>query len=111
MKQKITSPRYDKTFFEEMEIMNKQDAEFDISNTVEDLAEYAHNAWAGWMECLFSKCEPSFDKDGYDAMIIPNDLCERWFRQMATPYNELPENEKKSDRQEADKILSILRIK
>ncbi len=76
---------------------------------VENLAEYAHGSWSGWMEYLFSKCEPSFDSNGYDALIIPNEFLERWARQMNTPYGNLPENEKESDRKEARKILEITR--
>jgi hypothetical protein len=33
---------------------------------------------------------------------------ERWKRQMETPYTDLSEGEKESDRAEADKMLEIL---
>ena len=71
----------------------------------EALAEYAHEAWSGWMKYLFSKCRIWPD---VGTAIIPKCLVERWQRQMGTPYAELPESEKASDREEADKMLAIL---
>lgn len=69
----------------------------------EQLAEYAHEAWAGWMRYLFEKCE-----DGPNGTEnIPGWAVERWRRQMHTPYADLPEHEKESDRAEADKMLAI----
>lgn len=69
----------------------------------EALADYAHEAWSGWMKYLFSK---SIEHAG-GAVLIPADLVARWRRQMDTPYADLPENEKRSDRREADKILTV----
>jgi hypothetical protein len=72
-------------------------------NTREQLAAYAHEAWSGWMEYLFSKC----DKQKYE-LIIPAWAVERWGRQMHTPYADLSDKEKESDRAEADKMLAII---
>lgn len=69
----------------------------------EALAAYAHDAWAGWMRYMFSKCEPHGD-----SLLIPGWAVERWRRQMVTEYAELPESEKASDRAEADKMISII---
>ena len=71
----------------------------------EALAAYAHTAWSGWMEYLFSKCIGP-ESDG--GLIIPRDSVDRWLRQANTAYADLPEEEKESDRAEADKILAIL---
>lgn len=71
---------------------------------VEELAEYAHSAWAGWMDYLFSKSE--FVDGG--SVLIPADLVKRWRRQAATPYHFLPEGEKESDRKEARRMLEII---
>lgn len=68
----------------------------------EELAAYAHEAWAGWMRYLFSKCLKESD-----GVKIPQALVDRWTRQMQTPYAELPENEKESDRVEALKMQAI----
>lgn len=69
----------------------------------ESLAAYAHEAWAGWMEYLFSRSQKSAD----GSVTIPPDLVARWERQMATTYADLPEGEKESDRAEAIKIMRV----
>jgi hypothetical protein len=70
----------------------------------EKLAAYAHKAWAGWMDYLFEKS--TLNPDG--TVTIPAWAVERWKRQAKTPYAELPENEKESDRKEADFMLAII---
>lgn len=78
----------------------------------EALAAYAHDAWSGWVTYMFEKMAP---------LIIPIDTrtfiehptaveaFARWHRQMTTPYEDLPEYEKESDRREADKMIAIFR--
>ena len=72
----------------------------------EELAAYAHKAWSGWMEYLFKKSE--FNSQ-HGTVTIPQWACERWGRQSKTPYADLPEKEKESDRKEADKMLVIMK--
>jgi len=67
------------------------------------LADYAHEAWSGWMAYLYRKS--TINKDG--TMIIPKWAVDRWTMLINTPYKELPEEMKKSDREEADKIIKI----
>jgi len=74
-----------------------------LVSTRELLSDYAHEAWCGWMKYMFSKAE--INEDG--TWTMPKWAVERWQRQMNTKYNDLPEEEKKSDREEADKMLSI----
>lgn len=82
----------------------------------EALAEYAHEAWSGWMKYLFGKGERrgqfSADPTKYSEIevvwIMPAWAVERWTRQMNTSYADLPESEKESDRQEADRMLAIV---
>jgi hypothetical protein len=69
----------------------------------EALADYAHEAWSGWMKYMFGK--GSQNNDG--SILLPWSVVERWTRQMNTKYQDLPESEKESDRQEADKMLAI----
>lgn len=69
----------------------------------ERLAEYAHEAWAGWMEYLFEKST----EVGDGCVEIPQWAVERWTRQWSTSYEDLPEEEKESDRAEADRMISI----
>lgn len=72
----------------------------------EALAEYAHNAWAGWMKYLFEKSIQNAD----GTVTIPAWAVERWTRQMTTHYINLPEEEKKSDRTEADIMLDMFKL-
>ena len=68
----------------------------------EDLAELCHTQWSGWMKYLFSK---STMKDG--ECIIPRWATDRWLRQSATDYHNLTNDEKESDRKEADKFIVL----
>jgi hypothetical protein len=71
---------------------------------IEQLAHYEHESWARWMQYLFSKCI----RDEDDDYVIPRALVERWQRQADTPYAELSEQEKESDREEVRRILPII---
>lgn len=73
----------------------------------EKVAALQHEQWSGWMEYLFSKCLQSAKGTGED-VVIPSEFAQLWVRQMQTPYMELPDNEKESDRIEADKYLPII---
>jgi hypothetical protein len=69
----------------------------------EALAELAHSQWSGWIKYMFSKCEKTDD----GRLIIPKWAVDRWTRQAHASYSELSEDEKDSDRTEADKFLAI----
>ena len=71
---------------------------------LEKLAERAHSSWSHWMNYLFSKS--SKQSDG--SIVIPATLVERWQRQMNTPYSLLSEQEKQSDRNQAEAILPLI---
>jgi len=71
----------------------------------EALAEQAHDSWSGWMIYLFQ--ESIQNPDG--TVTIPLKMVTRWTRQMQTPYGELSEKEKDSDRKEADEYIRVLR--
>jgi len=70
------------------------------------LAEYAHKAWSGWMLYLFEKSAKNDD----GTVTIPAWAVQRWRRQMTTEFDDLPGEEQRSDYDEADEILSIMRI-
>jgi hypothetical protein len=72
---------------------------------IEQLADKEHASWARWMEYLFSRCKGHFD----GSATIPADLVERWLRQINTPYAQLSDQEKQSDRDEVEHILPIIR--
>ncbi|HKI83758.1 MAG TPA: hypothetical protein VKA63_05415 [Candidatus Krumholzibacteria bacterium] len=68
------------------------------------LAEYAHDAWSGWMKYLFAKSEHNSD----GTVTIPKWAVDRWRRQSETEYADLPKGEQRSDLDEADAILGVL---
>lgn len=70
----------------------------------EALAALAHEQWSGWMRYLVGRSR-ALSGGG---VLIPAELAARWRRQMATAYAQLPEEEKASDRAEADRVLDLL---
>lgn len=78
--------------------------------TVERLAAIEHERWAGWMRHLFSKCGSVWHRDGGTTgeQAIPLWAVVNWTRQMNTPYADLTEEEKESDRAEVRKTLAAL---
>ena len=69
----------------------------------EALADLCHRQWSGWMDYLFGK--GTFNDDG--TWTMPVWAVKRWRGQMMTPYAELSEEEKDSDRAEADRFLGV----
>jgi hypothetical protein len=70
----------------------------------EQLADQEHERWSRWMTYLFSKCKVA---EGGN-LLIPHESVKHWLRQIETPYSELSEEEKDSDKKEADNTLRLL---
>jgi len=70
----------------------------------ERLAALTHERWGRWMRYVFLK---GTQDEGGETVISYRDT-DCWMRQMKTPYADLPENEKDSDREEADRMLALL---
>ena len=68
------------------------------------LAALAHEQWSGWMKYQFSKGRQNKNS----TWTMPAWAVERWMRQMNTPYSDLSDDERASDRAEADKMLALL---
>ena len=77
-----------------------------MSEIREQLAGLEHEQWVGWMNYLFEK---SIERED-GSVTIPAELVERWKRQINTPYANLSDSEKESDREIADKVLRIIKI-
>ena len=77
------------------------------AETREEIAAIQHEQWSGWMDYLFSKCLQPESKDG--SLLIPPWAVKRWTRQMATKYSDLSNNEKESDRVEADRYADLIK--
>lgn len=75
-----------------------------MERMVDELANVEHERWAHWQRYLHSKCVS--DDDG--SLTIPAELVERWELQMNTPYSELSEAEKESDREQVRRYLPII---
>ncbi|MGM3309599.1 RyR domain-containing protein [Anabaena sp. WFMT] len=68
----------------------------ELSSTIrEKLAELEHIQWAHWTAYMLDNLTP--------------ENIERWRQQINTPYSELSDKEKDSDRKWADKVLKILK--
>ena len=62
-------------------------------------ADVEHEIWSSWMRYMFT-CG-TINDDG--TWTMPKGKVERWQRQMKTPYSELTEREKDSDREQVRK--------
>lgn len=71
-----------------------------IDEVREALAALAHEQWSAWMRYQFRR--------QLVGGVMTRDDSTRWRRQMTTPYAELPESEKESDRKEADRVLALV---
>ncbi len=73
------------------------------SELLEKVAELCHDQWCNWMNYLFSR------SGTYEGQLrVTVDSSVRWRRQMRTPYAELSEEERDSDRKEARKFLECI---
>lgn len=75
-------------------------------NFVETGAALEHARWARWQKYLHSRGIVDNKGEGY--LCIPMGLIKHWERQIETPYSELSESEKESDRKEAREYLPLL---
>lgn len=72
----------------------------------EALAAEIHEIWAHWMKYLFSVGHVNpLD----NSVRLPTNSVFHWRKQMETPYAQLSEREKESDRHQADKIIAVLK--
>jgi hypothetical protein len=74
----------------------------------EQLAAIEHTRWSDWQKYMHSKLEYGKDNDGNVVMFIPTGLLNHWESQIATPYDQLTESEKDSDREQVDRYLPII---
>ena len=71
----------------------------------EQIADVQHAIWSHWMAYMFT-CG-TFNEDG--SWTMPAAKALRWQRQALTEYADLTEKERESDRDQADKVLNVLR--
>ena len=75
----------------------------DQDQLFEKLAAIEHERWADWQKYMHSKCH----RNG-GALVIPTVLVEQWERQISTPYAELSEEEKESDRDQVRRYWDLI---
>lgn len=75
-----------------------------LDGMLEDLAAIEHERWAHWQSHVHSHGVQRAD----GSLLIPADLVQRWNRQITTPYAELSESEKESDREQVRRYLSAI---
>jgi hypothetical protein len=71
---------------------------------LETLAAIEHDRWAHWQRYMHAQCRPGAD----GALVIPAELVARWTQQLSTPYIELPEPQKESDREQVRRYLPAI---
>ncbi|MFT9113838.1 MAG: hypothetical protein ABF443_06970 [Acetobacter malorum] len=84
--------------------MNRQDAEKQLLEGIDTLAAVEHQRWAHWQRYMHNQGIKL--EDG--ALLLPADLVKRWERQMDTPFEELSEDEKDSDRDQVRQYISVI---
>ena len=84
------------------------DKEFD-EELMEQLADIEHQRWADWQKYLHSKTKPYDDYLDYGDMIIDVDDFNHWEDQIKTPYKDLTEKEKQSDRNQVARYSPIIK--
>jgi hypothetical protein len=76
-----------------------------LNELLETLASVEHERWAHWQRYLHSRCVPQGDEG---ALLIPADLVRQWEKQIVTPYSELTDAEKESDREQVRKYMPLI---
>lgn len=76
-----------------------EDAKF-----VDLLASKEHERWAHWQQYMHAQCTANAD----GSLVIPAELVARWTEQIETPYAELSETERESDREQVRRYLPLI---
>jgi hypothetical protein len=81
--------------------MEESEIEARLNGMVEELAAIEHERWAHWQRYLHGKGVRQPD----GSLLLAADLVGRWEIQIATPYSDLSEAEKESDREQVRRYL------
>lgn len=84
--------------------MPKRISQRRMSELTEVLAAIEHERWSHWQRYMHGKCVRGPD----GSLTIPPDLVEQWERQSSTPYSELSETERESDRDQVRRYLPVV---
>jgi hypothetical protein len=71
---------------------------------LEDLAAIEHERWSHWQRYMHAQAIRQPD----GSLLIPGPLVERWETQAATPFADLGNAEKESDREQVRRYLPLI---
>lgn len=83
--------------------MTKLSAE-ELAVLVETLAAIEHERWAHWQSYLHRQGDAKPD----GSIMLRSDQVREWNRQISTPYSDLSDHEKDSDREQVWRYLRVL---
>jgi hypothetical protein len=75
-----------------------------LDGLIETLAAVEHERWSHWQRYMHGKGVSQPD----GSLMIPADLVQRWQKQIDTPYADLSEKEKESDREQVRKYVPLI---
>jgi hypothetical protein len=84
--------------------MNSDEVAARLSGLIDALASIEHERWAHWQQYMHSKGQRGPD----GSLILPAELVNRWENQVNTPYKDLSEAEKESDREQVRRYLPLI---
>lgn len=71
---------------------------------VDRIAAVQHQIWSHWMKYLFEVSV--HNEDG--SVTIPANKVHRWKRQMNTNFDDLSDEERASDREQAERVITAI---
>jgi hypothetical protein len=75
---------------------------------IEKMASIEHERWAKWQKYMHSHVYDSSQSINPHLKVIPTELYNRWERQINTPYEQLSEKEKESDREQVRPYFELI---
>lgn len=84
--------------------MEKKQIERVLEKVIDRLAAIEHDRWSHWQGYMHSKGR--IQADG--SLVIPANLVARWQRLIATPYAQLSDKERESDREQVRRYLPTI---
>ena len=84
--------------------MIREDVERRLANGIDRLAAVEHERWAHWQRYMHSRGTVLAD----GSLLLPANLIARWERQIETPFNDLTESEKESDRDQVRQYIPVV---
>ncbi len=75
-----------------------------LDAAIDNLADIEHDRWSHWQKYMHQKGERQPD----GSLLISADLVAQWDRQIQTPFAELTDDEKESDRDQVRKYIPVV---